>query len=991
MSRLFPVFFYLGIIAAPASGQTAGTIIGIIYDPSGAVIPGAAITVVNLATGEIRNTATDKNGYYIFPVLPAGTYDVSAEASGFEKQVNKAVCLNVAGRRDIDFNLSIGATSQTIEVFSAVPVIEKAGAVTGGVMQNAELLELPINGRDYARFSLLVPGAEARTNMIADLTFNGQHIVHNQLSIDGIDASRVDQPCMANAWERGARLQTGSLATISEFRVQTNSYEAQFGRAAGTYINIATRSGTNNLHGSAYDFLRNDILDARNFFAADKPAFRFNDFGASLGGPIRESRTFFFLNYEGSRQRIGIVGTGTVPSVLMRSRTLAISPALEPVLEQFPVGSRPTDDALVDVYNTTSVLNVREDTGSVRIDHRFSDADTAFVRININDSHVLGPGFGILPSALGVNDIQNIPVRTSNIAISDTHTFGPHLVNQVLIGMQRMGSSAIADRTIPETQIAGLTVMPGSRLTSWMSVANFTSYQAGDDISWTRKAHDLKFGGTIYRIQLNLRSPTIQSQVFYSLDDFINNRVASASVSAGDPGHGTRATQVGLYIQDTFRFKPDLTLNYGLRYDVATPPHDAYDNTQTFDPLTNRLAPPGSPYFRTNKANFGPRFSFAWSPKSALVIRGGFGVFYQAYAAGSGAYSIPINTLESTTLLRLKVPNLSYPFDSFLSQGLPNVSGFTWDKPDLYANQWNLSIGYQFNPGTGIVMAYVGDHGVNLRRYANINLYDPALGKRPIDGFADIEIESANAQNIYHGAQFSFIQRLRRGLQFNVQYTFAHAIDDVQDQGYWPTYPQDSRNLKAEHGNSSGDIRHNATFNLLYDLPLGRSRHFGASWNNMLNQILGGWRVASLGMIRTGIASTVYIPGNTYGDGNYVNQRPNWKGGGPVYPEHQTVDNFLNPDVYEIPAQGTFGNLGRNTFHGPGFTQIDVSFLKNFKISETMTVEYRCEIFNLANHPNFDQPNSFLGPGFGQIFGTFGRTIGIGTSRQIQMALKFVF
>lgn len=990
---LIALFAGLLLLPAMAAAQTAGSVNGRVYDPSKAAIPGATITAVNVATGESRVVASDQSGYYIFPSLPVGTYDLTAEAQGFRKQVTRGLVVNVAAALVVDFNLSLGEMSQLIEVVSEAPVIETRSAATGGIMENRQLTELPINGRDYARFSLLIPGALARSNYIADLSFNGQHTVHNQFSIDGIDASRVDQPYMANGFERGARLLTGSLDTISEFRVQTNSYGAQYGRSAGSFVNIASKSGTNEFHGTAFDFFRNDLLDAKNFFAKSKPKFRFNDFGGNLGGPIRKDKTFFFVNYEGSRQRVGIVGTGTVPSAALRAQVLAKSPALKPILDNYPLGTSPTSNPLIDSYTTSAVSQIREDTGSIRIDNNFSSSNSMFVRVNVNDSHVFGPLFGVTASALGVNDFQNVPVRTSNVAISDNHIFSPRLINQVLVGMQRWGSRIISNPPIPQTSVTGLTVVPGDR--GW-TLSNNTSYQAGDHVSYVQGRHSIKFGGTVYRVFINRRSLTRTAMTYTSIDDFINNSIATASVTVGDPGHSTRATQVGLYVQDTFQVRPGLTLDYGLRWDGATPPHDAYDATQTFDTRTNTLAPPGTPYFKANWRDFAPRFAFAWSATQSLVVRGGFGVFYQAYPVGFGAYSVPLNNIPgNTTLVRQTIPDLSYPFDRFVSQGtrpLPTVAGFAWEKPDIYSNQWNLSVGYQMTESTGILVAYVGNHGLNLRRNMNINFFEPALGKRPIDGFADVNIETATGQNIYHGAQFSFIRRFARGISYNIQYTLAHAIDDVQDQGLYSAQPQDNRNWKAERGNSSGDIRHNLAFNVLYDLPFGQGRRFATSANKYVNHVIGGWQIAALGIIHTGIANTVYIGTNTYGNGNLTNQRPNWKGGAPLYPDKQTVDKFLNSEPYEMPAKGTFGNLGRNTINGPGFAQIDVSFLKVFKLGEGKNLQYRCEIFNLPNHPNFDQPNTTFGTAnFGKIFNTFGRTIGIGTSRQIQMALKLNF
>jgi len=345
--------------------------------------------------------------------------------------------------------------------------------------------------------------------------------------------------------------------------------------------------------------------------------------------------------------------------------------------------------------------------------------------------------------------------------------------------------------------------------------------------------------------------------------------------------------------------------------------------------------------------------------------------------------------------VRQQIPDLSYPFVRFLSQGsrpLPTVAGFAWEKPDIYSNQWSLSAGYQITGNTGVLAAYVGNHGLNLRRNMNINFFDPALGRRPNPDFTNINIETATGQNIVHAGQFSLIRRFAAGFQYSLAYSLAHAIDDIQDQGIWSAQPQDNRNWKAERGNSSGDIRHNVSFNVLYDLPIGQGRWLLGSAGPVAEKIFGGWRIATLGLIRSGIANTVYIGTNTFGNGNFTNQRPNWKGGAPIYPDVQTPQKWLNPEPFEMPAAGTFGNLGRNTVYGPSFAQIDFSIIKTFRFGEGRTLDFRTEIFNLPNHPNFDQPNTTFGTAnFGKIFNTFGRTLGIGTSRQIQFALKFNF
>src|SRR5580658_5259578 len=398
-------------------GQTAGRIAGQVTDQTKASIPNAKVTAENTATQLKREVTTDQQGRYVFDDLPIGTYTVSVAAAGFQSQMRSGLELNVASSLVVDFTPPTGQVNEAVEVKAQTEVVDP-NAANGQLMDNKSVVDLPINGRDYARFTLLTPGAVAVYNYIADTTFNGMSSVSNQFSIDGIDASRVDEPYMANGFERGARLLTGSLDTVEQFNVQTSDYNAEYGRAAGSYINIATKSGTNDFHGTAYDYFRNNILDARNFFATTGPApeFRFNDFGGNIGGPIRKWKTFFFLNYEGSRQRIGITGSGTVPSALERSEAEATSPQLTPILNMFPIGTAAGPDQFTDNYVTTQVLDVRENTASIRADQVFSAQDSAFVRVNVNDSDVDGPLFGVVPSSLGVDDHQSVPVRTTNVA-----------------------------------------------------------------------------------------------------------------------------------------------------------------------------------------------------------------------------------------------------------------------------------------------------------------------------------------------------------------------------------------------------------------------------------------------------------------------------------------------------------------------------------------------------------------------------------------------
>ena len=983
------------LLMTQALEAQTGLISGQVMDASQAVVPGASVTLDNPANGSHRVVTSNSVGRYTFPDVPIGIYNLSATKPGFQTSIRQGVEINVGAAITVDFSLATGQVSEQVQVTAEATSLQTEGANTGGVIGNQQLVDLPINGRDYARFSLLMPGAIARSNFIADLAFNGLHTVHNQFAIDGVDATRVDQPYMSNGYERGARLLTGSLDTIAEFRVQTSNYQAQYGRSAGTNINIVSKSGTNNFHGTLFEFFRNSALDAKNFFAPKtfKPPFRFNDFGGNLSGPIIKDKTFFFVNYEGSRQRVGISGAGTVPSALLKQQVLATSPVLAPIVGLYPAGTSSTANPLVDNYVTAQTSHVREDTASAKVDQRFGESDTIFVRVNVNDTHTFGPLFGVTPSALGVLDFQNVPIRTSNVALHEQHIWSPSVVSEVLAGAQRWGSHLISNEPYPLTTITGITTVTGDR---GRSIQNATSYQLGGNTTIVRGAHTIKFGTSEYFIRVGRLSKNTSNMTFTSLQDFINNSVFSAGFTVGDPGHTTQALQVGLFVQDTYKVRPNLTIDYGLRYDYETVMHDAHNNTQTYDIRLGTLAPAGSPYYRPNKNDWGPRLGIAWQPTAKTVVRAGGGLFWQAYPVGFGSYSIPVNNIPgNATLLRQTVPSLSYPITNFISQGtppVPAVAGFDWIRRDIFTEQWDVSVARDIGGGAAVQAAYVGNRGLNLRRGYTINFIDPALGRRPNPLYSNISIEGNTGQSTYNALQLSFQERLRRNLTAKVEYGFSHAIDDVQDQGLFSSQPQDDNNFRAERGNSSGDIRQNLAFSLLYTIPMGQGYRFLGSAKGVPGFLVSGWSVASLGLIHTGIPFTVFIGVNTFGNGNLTNQRPNAVAGVNPYAANKSINGWLNPAAFTLPLQGTFGNLARNSVYGPGFTNVDFSLLKTTKFSESKNLEFRAEFFNIPNHPNFGQPSStFNTSSFGQVFQTFGATLGLGTSRQIQLALKFNF
>jgi hypothetical protein len=976
-------YLFLFAAAVAALAQSNGRIAGQIQDTKLAGIPGAQVTVEDPERGFRRNVVADGAGRYSAPDLPIGRYQIKAEAPGFAPRTLTGLTLTVGAVLALDVQLEVAGVTERVDVVASVSPIDPQQAA-GALVANRPLVELPINGRDFARFSLLTPGAVGRTASLSDLAFNGMHPSHNNFTIDGIDASRGDQPVVTNGFERGGRLLTGSLDSLAEFRIQTSNYRAEYGRAAGTVITVASRAGTNAFHGALFEYFRNSALDARNYFNTTnqlKDPFRYNNFGGNLGGRIWRDRTFFFTNYEGSRQRLGARGTGTVPSALMRQQTLAASPNLAFLLENFPRGTTPTANPLVDSYTRSESVKLNEDTGSLRLDHNASPRDRIFARLNLNNSTVDGPLFSILPSALGLTDFQLVASHSRNAALNWQRVISPASLLELTAGLQRTMTNGSSETPFPQVNITGLTVVPGSRR---LNLSNANVFQYGGTFSHVRGSHTIKAGATLWRTQVNSWTTSVASVSYLSLQDFINNRMGIANLTAGTFGNGIRQTHVGLFVQDNWQVRPGLTVDYGIRYDVTTPNHDNQDRLQSFDTRSGQLSVPGGPWYRADRNNFAPRLGIAWQLRPRFAIRTGYGLFFQQFAPGFGN-NIAQNTLTGNSqLVRQSIPDLAWPLDPFIARGtaaLPVANGLNWDKPDLYAQQWNFTLLTALPGSLSLETAYVGNRGINLRRSVNLNWLNPDTGRRAYPAFSRVNIDFANGQSNYHGLQLHLRRQMAQGWLLGFAYTYAKAMGDVTDAVVGATEPQDFRCFSCEYGLASTDVRQIATINALWDLPWAKG-----------NRWLGGWKLSGLAMLRSGIALNVTQPRNTVGSDNATNQRPDRVLGVSPYLDNANASQWLNPAAFQVAPQGRYGNSARQPLYGPGFFQADVSLLKDFRIGESSKLQFRTETFNIFNRPNFAQPNTVVGtPNYGRIFNTLGRTIGSGTSRQIQMVLRLEF
>lgn len=975
---------------AYAQGQVQANVTGQVMDPSKAAIPSVDITLINVATGQTWKTTTDAQGHFYISLLPVGTYRLTAEHRGFEQQVVDNLVLGVGATVPVNITLQVGQLSQQVEVSGQAPVYETTNATTGSTIGQKQISDLPVNGRDYARLSLLAPGASLRSGSIADLSFNGLELESNTFSIDGIDSTRLDYSFIGNGSERGARLFTGSMSSIGEFSIQTGTYGAQYGRSAGAYVNIVSESGTNKIHGSAWEFNRNTAFDARNYFSPTSQPMHYNDFGANVGGPLIKKHTFYFLNYEGVRQSLGVAQSSTVPSDAMRQQVASTSPALAPFIAEMPTSTDvlPGNNGLIALYAATGASHVAENTGSVRIDNTFSDKDSMFYRLNMNQSLVSGAVFQIFSGSFGLNDGQQVPTFVTNMALGETHIFSSTVTNNILAGLQRYATTIDESLgSLPQLAIRGIGIQPGN-------FGHYTrtpmSWQLGDTLVVVKGNHSFQTGGTVWLKDIPYNADPVVSLTYNSPQDFINNNLFSVSQTAGNPGTVTIQREFGLFFQDSWQVRPRLTATFGLRYDHDGVPYDEFRQTQAFNPATGVLDPPGTPYFNENWKNFGPRVSIAWAPDSASrwVVRGGYGLYYVEYPIGDAGFGEPAGNNLPGNFDLVGVSGLTYPYTPFLSQATtppPSLYGFIKNAPNNYSEQWSFGVGHTLGQNTGVLVNYVGNHSINLERDQLTNW----LGQIPTDGVNTII--GWDAQSNYNALQVSFKHRMSRGILYDVEYAWSHAIASMPQADTFGSYAQDNNNVAAERGDSSNDARQQFSYNVIWNLPFGHGRALLGNSGGLIDKLVGGWELVTVGFFHTGMPASVYTfsPGV---DGNFVNQRADCNAGLPLYGNNPVPHALWNPAAFTDPPANTWGTCPNSVVRGYSFAQTDFSLIKETPFMEGKSIEFRAEFFNLFNHTNFNPPDQFMDdPTFGQPQSTLGQLIGSGTPRQIQLALKLRF
>ena len=962
------------------------TLTGSITDSSGAALVGAKVSVVHAASGLRRELTIRETGNYVIAQLPIGTYTVTVEAAGFQSERYDNVTLLVGQVRTLDVELGLAVAATQIEVHGQAVALDRSSAELGSVIQSSQVEQLPVNGRHWAGLMLLAPGAiNTGDGSQGSTRFAGRANDDNNWTFDGIDNTAIKDPTFGS----NARLVV-SMDSIAEFRVSSSLYSAESGNALGGQVHLVSKTGSNEFHGSLFEYLRNSAFDARTVFDGPRlPPFRLNQFGANLGGPTVRNKLFFFANFEGLRQRQGSTYTNQVPSEMLRSRVLATSPALRPIIEQYPRGHRPTSDPLVDDLVQEFSQQSTENSGMARIDYNVSDRTTMFFRYNINDAVLRDPA-GLRPDYMAEE-----AARTSNVVYQLQRTFSPTVLNETRFGFNRVPRREADAGVFPESfSIPGLTGLP----TSGRQDEIGTTYSIIDNLSIFRGRHNVKFGGEVRRIHVNVFWNAEYGVDYANLNDFIRNEVDELDIDGGMPGAGARRTYYFGYAQDEIKLRPNLTLNLGVRYEYYTVLKEVKDRLLVFDTNVGDFAPIGTPAYLPDRDNFAPRASFAWAPKflkDKTVIRGGYGMYY-----GPGQMDDVMAGIESTEesfgLSSSDVANLSFPITPFIA--LAESAGRTPrhllpGRRDMYAQHWGFSIQQELPSQVVMQVGYAANNAHKILSRTYINLIDPATGRRPWSKFGRIDSKESAGNGTFNALQVSLKRRMG-GVNFQSEYMWSHALNDAAIGGGESAAPQNANNRRADKGNSQYDIRHTITSNMMWNLPFGRGRRF-VNNSGVAGRLLEGWDISGIHTARTGRPINISITRSSRDlpDGNTSNQRPDLVPGVPVYPENQTIHNWLNRAAFAVPARGTWGNLGRFIARGPGVNQFDVSLQKTTSLRENQKIAFRAEFFNLFNRPHFALPasNYSSASAFGRITSPANRTVGTGTARQIQFMLRYIF
>src|SRR5487761_198966 len=943
---------------------TGATLSGTVTDPSGAVIPNAKIVVKNTNTGVAQTIRTNTAGFYGVPNLLPGPYSVTVSASGFSTVVRSGIVLTVGANQVLNVSLKVGKVSSLVQVTGAAPTVQLASSSISAVVNSTTVRQLPLNGRSWTDLAKLEPGVSAiqtqegasagadrgNRGFGAQLTISGQRPVENNYRLDGVSVNDYSNGGPGSVL--GGNL---GVDAIQEFSVLTSNYSAEYGRTAGGVINAITKSGTNQFHGDAYEFLRNSSLDARNFFdLGPVPAFRRNQFGASAGGPIQKDKTFIFGDYEGIRQAEGISTLDTVPSVAARQGNLiagavTVDPSAQKYLGLFALPNGPVSG---DTAQYTFVMNqlVTENYFTTRLDHVFSNKDSMFGTYLYDQNPLTTPD--------GLNDVLRSFITNRQVGVlEETHIFSPSFVNSVRAGYSRQGVAngngvsainplagdkslgAVPGQTAAQLTVPGLTSFTGGVLGESLTYYYWNSFQGYDDAFYTRGSHSIKFGVAAERIDFNMVYATNPAGVFSfsSLSDFLTNHPKRflAGILQTLTARGIRQTLIGSYVQDDWRVRPNFTANLGLRWEMVTVPTEVQGKLSNLLTIYDAQPHLGSPLFQnaTHK-NFEPRVGFAWDPfhNGKTAVRGGFGVFDSLPLP----YEFTLLETQASPFFLTEAIN-KLPAGSFYTGALalatPSSARATYVPQDAqrnYVMQWNLNIQRQLTPSLTGMVGYVGSRGVHQPyRADDINIVVPTataagyLFPNPVGSgtvfnpnYGSIRSLNWGESSSYNGLEAALTKTMTHGVQLQGSFTWDKGIDQgsgvlAADQFFNSPSSLPFYSLGSIQGSSDFNVGRNLVINAIWDIPTPKS------WTGFTQYALGGWQVGGIFTANDGVPFTATW--GTDGDPQGLNSSDPWD-----FPNRLTgpgcnslvnpgnPNNYIKTQCFAIPTAPSLAFYNQN-------------------------------------------------------------------------------
>jgi len=1082
------LMLFLGVTSIPSvHAQVSASITGTVTDSSGAAVPSAIVKTRNVETGAIRSSVTDDSGEYLVLSLPVGEYEIRVVKPGFQDAVRNGIHLVVGQEASVDVRLQVSTLKAEVSVTGDAPLVSATTLDISGIVAELAVKDLPLNGRSYDLLLPLNPGIVnftsqktggtgiSNSSTASNFAVSGNRPQQNLFLLNGVEYTGAAENNMQPGGPSGMLL---GVDAVREFNVQRDSYSAEFGKRPGAQVIIVTQSGSNQWHGAVFEFLRNNALDAPNYFdLGSAPPFQRNQFGASFGGPIQSDKTFFFANYEGFRQNLHQTSAAFVPDAASHAAAVA---SVQPLLNLWPTApaGAPDFNGIAEVFSSPP-QTIREDFGTVRVDHIFSERDSLAGVYTVDD------GGDVTATPVNPYSTDILHLREQVVSLDETHVFSPSFLNTARFGFSRAGYFFAGEPTpgTPAASVPGFLVghrvgavvvggsaasnpqasigLAGSNNGSNLPIArNLFTYE--DRVTLTKGRHQLSFGAWLQRFQSNETIALSQygQATFSSLSTFLLGTTSSFLYDPSPTEMNWRSLFGAFYAEDVFRVSRKLTLSLGFRDEFSTGWNEAHGRAANYTFANGVISSQphiGGSLFTTNNAKLlpRPRIGLAWSPIGPkTVLRAGFGMYNDlqdalGYRADQNAPFNPTYSISALAVSKLPIdPATPVPATAKLVPG-----GVQPDMQTPTLISWSLRIDRELSPNTSLTVGYVGSHGYHEligidanepvpticpaspcpATYPTVNAsatppvtiatgfpagsplagaavpsgsyYIPSGAPRANATLANTWTWFSEGTSSYHALQLDLRRRFSHGLSLRGVYTFAKTLDDGDSlnqttAGNAPGLASNPLNLRADKGLATFDVKNLAVINVTYTLPFGQGQSFASNLGDIANRFVSGWSVSSIITAQSGFPFTPqlsYNPSNNGDTRNPVRPFLNPSFTGPVILGKPS--QWFNPNAFIAPPStgGFYGNLGRDTFIGPGLATWDFSVLKDTRIRERLNLQFRAELFNLLNRANFDTPNLivFTPPTASNPTGLSGTAGAITststTSRQVQFGLKLLW